>query len=431
MAHFKLQLYISERMTEAGETGIARMPLKAREFTSGALVDDGILKIVCGKKQKEMEIKQVFLEDLRKLNRQVKEGDLNQDDVNVCCFLSQDDYDSITYKRDKHDPWVTNEIDPIMIGTDPEFVLMEEGEVVRASNLLPFDDKFGSDGNWAELRPDPSQDISEVVDNISVLLRKGNKVVEELDWMAGACYHVDQNRVPYIGEWCPIGGHIHLGNPNVQGKVNHDTFRALADILDDLVVIPLIRVDGPHADKRRQHKGYGVGCGGDRWQFSGSKGRLEWRTPSGIWLCHPLVTEAILGTTKAVAESFYQRWGKKKYNFDFITTSEDKTILTGKTIYSDGYKEIRDKMCSSGIRKSFGIKTFTERTGLLTASKTSDVSNECKILNRRLRGLDKYSDYKSQIDTFTALVNASREDIKSLDMNLKNNWRGQKRIFLE
>lgn len=431
MARFKLKLYISKKMTKSEEKGVVRMSLKAREFTSEALIADKVLRIACGNRKKEFDIKQAYKEDLKDISQLIKEGNLGGTDRNICCFLTQTDYDSITYKREKHDPWVTNELEPIMIGADPEFVLMKDGDVVRAQDFLPFDDKFGSDGSWAELRPDASQNVIEVVNNIDGLLQKGPDSVEDLDWMAGACYPVDTEKVPYIGEWCPIGGHIHLGNPDIKEPTNHDIFRALADILDDLVVVPLIRVDGPHADKRRQHSGYGVGSGGDRWQFSNSRGRLEWRTPSGIWLCHPLVAEAVLGTTKAVAESFYLRWGRKSYNFDFITTGSDKTALTTKMGGSSEYNAIRNKMCKSGIRKSFGIKQFTEKVGLLLSSKTEDVKNDCKMLKKRLKGLEKYEDYKPQIDVFTDLVNASEGDIKSLDMDLKNSWVGQGKIFLE
>lgn len=431
MARFKLKLYVSKKMTSAGEKGTVRMSLKAREFTSEALVTDTVLKIACGNRKKEFHIKQAYKEDLKKITQLIDEGDIGSGDKNTCCFLTQSDYDSVIYKREKHDPWVTNELEPIMIGADPEFVLMKDGEVVRAQDFLPFDDKFGSDGSWAELRPDASQSVIEVVNNIDSLFKEGHSAVEDLDWMAGACYPVDREKVPYIGEWCPIGGHIHLGNPDIKDPTNHDIFRALADILDDLVVVPLIKVDGPHADKRRQHSGYGVGRGGDRWQFSNSGGRLEWRTPSGIWLCHPLVAEAVLGTTKAVAESFYLRWGGEKYNFDFITTESEKTALTTKMNGSSEYNDVRNKMCQRGIRKSFGIKRFTEKTGLLLSSKTESVEDHCRILKKRLKGLEKYKDYKPQIEVFTDLVTASKKDIKSLDMNLQNSWKGQGKIFLE
>ena len=227
MARFKTKLFVSDRMTEQEEEGIVRMPLKAREFSSSAFIKEDVLRISCGKEKIELTIKQVYKEDLREINRQINKDILKPEDKNVCCFLSQVDFDVITHKRGKYNPWVTNELEPIMIGADPEFVLVDNEDVVRASDFLPFDDKFGSDSNWAELRPDPSQDVIEVVNNISGLFLEGNEAVDKLDWMAGACYPVDPSKIPYLGKWCPIGGHIHLGNPDVEDGVNHDMFRDL------------------------------------------------------------------------------------------------------------------------------------------------------------------------------------------------------------
>lgn len=431
MANFKLKLYVSERMTRAGEKGVVRMPLRAREFTSDVATNDRALKIMCGNKKKTLDIKQAYREDLRKINRMIRGGELDLENKRVCCFLTKQDYDSIVYKTGKHDPWVTNELEPIMIGADPEFVLMEDGEVVRASEFLGHYDDLGSDGNPAEIRPEPSQSLIEVVNSIGSLLNEDTSEAEHLDWRAGACYKVNPGGVHDDGYWCPVGGHIHLGNPKVKAELNDDTFRALADILDDLVVVPMMKIDGPNAKERRKHSTYGIHSGGNRWQFENHEGRMEWRTPSGVWLCHPLVTEAVLGTTKAVTESFYARWGQEDYKFNLITSTDGKFDLTSKEYGSAAYKKVRDNMCEKGIRKTFGIRPFSERNKILIENDTESIKHDCKNLKRRFKELERYEEYKPQIEAFTDLVNASDEDIKTVNMDLKKNWRENEKIFLE
>lgn len=427
MARFKIKLYVSDRMTRLDERGVVRMPLRSRKFTSSAKVDDNSLRVVSGNHKKTFSIKQIYKEDLGKIDRAARK---------ISCFLTQADYDAIVYKRESHGIWITNELEPIMIGADPEFVLLGDSGVVRAGGHLDHDERFGSDGTPAELRPKPSQDVIEVVNNISDLLISGHEdadqyEIDELDWKAGACYPMDPEEDEENITWCPVGGHIHLGNPDIDGGMDRDILRAVADVLDDLIVVPLIRIDGPHAEKRRQHHQYGVKTNGDRWQFEENDNRLEWRTPSGIWLCHPLVAEAVLGVTKAVAESFYVKWADSDHSPDLITTGEDKVKLVNTKYGSPEYMALRDEMCDHGLRKMFGVKTFSERRDLLWSNNTEAAKPYCKELKKRLKGLEKYENYQPQVDAFTDLVNATEADIETLDMDLKKTWVEKDKMFLE
>src|SRR4030042_1892082 len=114
--------------------------------------------------------------------------------------------------------WVSELGEKITIGADPEFVLVkEDGSALYADELFVINgnddnkwEQLGSDGPCAEIRPEPSNNHEELIQNIEKLFKEHSDVIKDYNWMGGATYSH-----PSMDRRYPIGGHIHLGIPNL------------------------------------------------------------------------------------------------------------------------------------------------------------------------------------------------------------------------
>jgi hypothetical protein len=126
---------------------------------------------------------------------------------------------------------------PITLGGDPEFEVIDDGEVVPASSLSIFRDgdiydPVGTDGvsHTAEIRPDAACSPEEYVENFLGLVEE---VKEE-----GVLLSVQ-------GDTYALGGHIHIGSPNynvvqvLQGEVER-----FVQVLDDFIGRVLLPTSG-------------------------------------------------------------------------------------------------------------------------------------------------------------------------------------------
>lgn len=170
--------------------------------------------------------------------------------------------------------------DNILIGADPEFVLIRpDGKVAPASRYLGgVGGAAGSDAVLigrrlvypvAELRPEPAADPAGLTANIRRLLLRAAGLVRDpsLRWAAGA--------MPVPG--LALGGHIHLSGVRLTPR--------LLRLLDSYAAFPLALVEDPAGRGRRPR--YGV-LGDYRQQPHGG---FEYRTlPS--WLVSPAAAKA-------------------------------------------------------------------------------------------------------------------------------------------
>ena len=103
----------------------------------------------------------------------------------------------------------------LLLGADPEFVVLEDGVPTAVSNIIPHAGTVGYDhSGWVlELRPAPQASAWELRQHIARLLASTRlKKLEGKKWRAGAYCNGRPPERPHI----TLGGHIHFGHlPNM------------------------------------------------------------------------------------------------------------------------------------------------------------------------------------------------------------------------
>ncbi|WP_051250797.1 putative amidoligase domain-containing protein [Paenibacillus harenae] len=196
---------------------------------------------------------------------------------------------------------------PLLIGADPEFVL-----VTPAGRIAPASRFFGAGAGGsagadavlvrrrllypvAELRPEPAEDPAALAANLRrLLLRAADKVgAPALRWAAGA--------MPVPG--LALGGHIHISGAPLTGR--------LLRLLDSFAAFPLALVEDPAGRARRPR--YGT-LGDFRLQPHGG---FEYRTlPS--WLISPAAAKAAFALTLLCA--------REAMNLTYIPALEERYV---------------------------------------------------------------------------------------------------------
>ncbi|WP_424765976.1 putative amidoligase domain-containing protein [Paenibacillus sp. sgz302251] len=170
---------------------------------------------------------------------------------------------------------------PLLIGADPEFVLVTPAGKVAAASRFFGEGVGGAAGAdavligrrllypVAELRPEPAEDPAALAANVRrLLLRAADRISDpSLRWAAGA--------MPVPG--LALGGHIHISGAPLTSR--------LLRLLDSFAAFPLAMVEDPAGRARRPR--YGI-LGDFRQQPHGG---FEYRTlPS--WLISPAAAKA-------------------------------------------------------------------------------------------------------------------------------------------
>ena len=211
------------------------------------------------------------------------------------------------------------------IGADPEFgCLNKRGHVITSTDFVSQEEgiEFGSDGNGAtfEIRPEPSKDPIQVVNNIhDIFVRQIIKEPEfiKFKWIAGTW-----NR------GYPYGGHIHFGISN-----RLITHKDAVNFLDHYVgVVSLLMEIKRHGVKRR-YDGYGR-MGDMRKQPWG----FEYR-PMSSWVSSPYVSAAILCLGKTVMYEVLNnskfKWHKFAVKDDFENMNQKRVLAQFPAIWAD------------------------------------------------------------------------------------------------
>jgi hypothetical protein len=171
--------------------------------------------------------------------------------------------------------------DAILIGADPEFVILSEaGKVVSAARFLNAGSDAGCDAlvvggtvvyPVAELRPEPARSPEALAANMRKLLREAAARISDkrLRWKAGG--------MPVNG--FALGGHIHISGVPLTGRLLRQ--------LDSYCALPLALIESPGELRRRPR--YGA-LGDFRLQPHGG---FEYRTPPS-WLVSPAAAKAAL-----------------------------------------------------------------------------------------------------------------------------------------
>jgi len=318
--------------------------------------------------------------------------------------------------------WIADSIDDIIIGADPEFVLLNSKQFIYASHVqgLGHMGKLAHDGPLAELRPEPEISVDKFIENIKTILTNDEKVelIDKYTWYADPFFEPDTIEPCVYG----IGGHIHIGTPRLilEGINDPDTkysmFTVLHYILNYLLAIPFMIIEGAEKSVyRRRKSNYGRVS-----DFRTDRDRLEYRVVSGAWLKHPTIAKAVLGTAKAIAEAYYKYLERKGIAKAFTP------------IYTDTHTFLGDDMNllpELAVSKEFGVDLG--RDGLKPILEVHGELDDSLVKNilQKLKELPTYNKYNKYIDTFIELVNRGLKE-KELRVTpyFKSAWKYNRKL---
>jgi hypothetical protein len=423
MAKEKLILIVSARMDtnkkeNRNEHGLVRMSKAARENMG---FQDKVELYPATKRTEDrlkgtmlLDIFQAFSDDIKK----AKAEGVSPEDLRRVGFVTSKTFAKITGNTDKKKSssvWITEDVNDTVIGADPEFLLFDaNGGVVRANNVMSYNGAIGCDGAMAEVRPAPAISPEDLVQNIRTLFadRRLTSNIADYDWKAG-CYHKDKMR-DY-----PIGGHIHIGNPVQVTRINNDRrmdfFKSFNRILDELLALPMIKIDGADLGRARRTE-CTMGKYGYFGEFRPCNGRLEYRTLSGMWLMHPTLTTVVFGTAKAIIDEIYRHVADKKFSLDYMFPSK----LRGAHIWSATF----DQWNQIPLVNDFGC-TLPSREMIELLHKSSANKITAKFLKAwhdRMKGMSTYKTYAKYVDGLYELLKNNTKAFQDYDKELKKNW---------
>ncbi len=395
----QLRLVASPEMGEQGESDAIRFPRAVRDRLG--VRTRCKVRVGAGDYQTELHVRKARKADLTRLARMLATGRITEKEALYAGFVTKAVQQRVARHRGEGgDLWLSAAKEPITIGADPEFGLIDNtGRLHRGDEILPHNGPFGSDGPGAEVRPAASKDHGMLVANIRKILNDPPNGASAYRWIGGATYK-DPNRKYWFG------GHIHLGRPEELDPVAaNDCYRGIALALDHLVALPLVRLDTPEPGLRRNGCKYGYGKAGtfengdsDASIRTKEGNRFEYRVLSGLWLTHPDLAKITLGVSKCVAESAYARAREENYDPEWTSAPASKR----------------------GLAKSLKLRGTREITAIINRAEPGSVTTDhLKAWERRLRELDFYGDYEEEVEALIALVQHVPE---SFHLDLKQTW---------
>jgi len=314
MSQHEVRVLASDQMTQMAnanrEDNMIRLTKNMRNKI-GVNIGD---KVSIGKKNKEikvLEVNRAYIHDTNLVKQY--EDDIAFVSGRVNQFYNL--FDSICWIK-KYDltPLIT-------IGSDPEFILLENNvitpayfieEQVQKRELFSKYSKLGSDGTCAEIRPDPSNDACNVHTSIKTIINDYSKYdfLDKYKWQTGTL--IDDGYRKF-----PLGGHIHLGLPKyiLKRKEYNATnisqfyqklFISLIKLLDYYIAFPLLAVELDKKNERRLTRWFNTSYG-QAGEYRVQPHGLEWRTISGIWLSNPEYALAILNVCYELTTYLFQK----------------------------------------------------------------------------------------------------------------------------
>jgi hypothetical protein len=430
MSREKLILVPSERMDgnrkeDRNENGLVRMSKKARNRMG--FEDSVEVYPATTDTQKRMKgtmllkIFHAFSADLKEL----RADGYTDEELSRVGFVTTKTYRKVTGgSQAKHNKniWISDTIHDTVVGADPEFLLFDaNGDVVRANNVLGYQGQLGCDGAMAEVRPDPAITPEGLVENILTILSNTaiTNPIQDLRWTAGV-YFKDHRR-DY-----PIGGHIHIGNPTQVARIDLRKrelfFKSFNKIMDELLAIPMIKIDGATLGRARRTE-----CSMGKYGYFGEmrvhNGRLEHRTLSGMWLMHPTLTLCVIGTAKAIIDEVFRRAADQKFSMGYLFPNEFKGAHVWHTSF-DQWREIplcRDMGCVMHSR---------DMIEWLHKSNAQRITGKyLRTWYNKMKKLSTYATYAQYIDGLFEILKNNTKTFHDFDARLQRNWL-EKRKFI-
>jgi len=315
-----------------------------------------------------------------------------------------------------------------LIGTDPELLLFhpDTEKIVHAGSIhgLRKDTPFGSDGAMAELRPKPAFDPRDLVMNIQHILDTNKeKPVGKFKWIS-SCYHMDNTR-DY-----PVGTHIHFDNlghiATLNGEKRSRLFAVTNKIVDELLTLPMIRLDGKKGFNRRAHckMGHAGGFGnafGKGYGYFGEwrtcNGHLEHRSLSGLIISNPELAANVFAVAKTIVEAVYKRALDKDLKDSYILPNKFHKAALYATKFND-WKEIP-------LAKDFDCTASSEfmSNAMDQSSRTEIHKTFVERWAKKMQTLPTYGKYGDCVEWLEDFLCSSAKTLDSIDTNIKANWK--------
>lgn len=419
------------------ENNLARMAKITRSY----LKLDSKNIVLSGEKVIELEPFIAFTSDIRKIITMLDSNELTEADVLRVCFVTTSNFKALGGTgKSLECALIDDYFDKLYIGTDPELLFMDKGVVVHANKIQGFGGtyKFGVDGPMAELRPDPSYTPEGLVENIKSILNNeaATSKIKDIDWLS-ACYYENALRD------FPVGTHIHIDNPPQIAKLDageylgpkktgnnsprHRLFAVTNRIMDELLTLPMIRLDGNVGHNRRAHckmsaaNGFTSAHYGKGYGFFGewrpARGRFEFRSLSGLVLMNPDISTAVFGTAKAIAEAVYKDAIANKLDSNYILPAE----FSDKGIYEYEFND----WAKIPLAEKFGcVGCSKDITDTMNNSSRNEISP--KYIQQwlvRMRKLPTYTQYEDYIEGLGDLLSCSAKVLDGFGKNVKKEWK--------
>jgi len=363
---------------------------------------------------------QAYSEDLKEL----KESGMSQEEYNRVGFVTTRTFKFICGIKNtkKENIWLADSIEDTVIGADPEFALIEDGEIQYAGSVpdFAFEGHLGSDGPLAEVRPDPATNIKDFVNNIQKVFESDPQrdYIMKYDWIGG-CFFNSPDQQREFG----VGGHAHIGTPaqlaelfnnGRKSGIKNMVFACLQKVLDEYISIPMLKIEEKDNGVRRRHH---YGKFGD---YRTDHGRLEYRTLSGMWLVHPELAKYTMGAVKAVSHAFFKLAESKDYADKVFMPSNVNKNFDAYAMFdqreSDIWKNIEIIKAMGAVRPSTEMIDILDK-GIINFSKAF-ISD----LKKKFRSLSTYNMYSESIDAFIELSSLPLLQLRKIDKNIKHNW---------
>ena len=421
----KSELMDSNKKKERNEDSLIRLPKQVRRDLdleeSVELHNNGTDAV------ESLGVYKAFSKDVKLAKDLITQGNISREDLSIVFFVSSNSYMKLgNTKSDITEVGLSTTFNHFLIGTDPELLLMKDGKVHHANHVPGFNKsaEFGSDGAMAEIRPKPASTPDGLVKNMIKIFSKIDSGAEGYDWVS-SCYQEDNGR-DY-----PVGAHIHLGNPAKIAKLldtkgKNRLFAVTNKILDELITIPMIRMDGKSGYKRRARckmshaNGFGGGYGqgyGFFGEWRGKHGRLEFRSLSGLVISNPKLCEAVFGTAMAVTEAVYREAIRNKLDSEIILPSK----FNEKSIYRSDFDSWGDIPLAEifGCTKSSKVVADT----LNKSSRTDITSSYINEWANKILSLESAHKYEKYIGYLAEVLSGSTNSLNKIDRNIKKTWR--------
>lgn len=388
-----------------------------------------------------LKIFKAYSSDLKNLKR----SGMSRDELLRVGFVTHKTFKYICKdtRDDRKNIWVSDTIEDTVLGADPEFVLMENGEMLYAASVPGFGytGELAADGPWAEVRPRPTIKVDHLVNNIQKIFKENpaREYIMSYDWVGGCKFKLRQD-----GRNCPVGGHIHIGMPALlydaaeysisTGRNSNSSCRyinliygCLAKAIDEYITIPMMKVDGIQESISRRER---YGQYGDIRLDHG--GRIEHRTLSGKWLVHPDLAKAVIGSTKAVTKSLFKILEDDKFDKSCIASDNITPFLDGSkmNVYPlfkndfNGWKNVKLMKDLRATRPSRQMQNILEN-GHISFNK-----NYYDVLKSMFKELPMYKKHSKYVDKFVEIVSLPSNQLKKIDNNLKENWLNGKKFII-